>query len=42
MSKVLDTSPVTYRLRNMKDKYIICGFHKYELRKVKNTGTYQI
>ena len=42
MAKILDTKPITYRLRDTKDEEILGGFYDYELQKVKNTGIYQI
>ena len=43
MSKILDTIPITYRLRDTKDDEILGGFYEYELQKVRNTSEiYQI
>jgi hypothetical protein len=41
-SRLLDTTPITYRLRDMKDDEILSGFNEYKLQRVKNTGIYQI
>jgi hypothetical protein len=38
VSKFLDTKPITYRLRDMKDDEILGGFYDYELQKVGNSG----
>ena len=35
VSKILDTKPVTYRLRDTKDKDILGGFYDYEFHKSK-------
>ena len=41
--KILDTKPITYRLRDTKDEEILGGFYDYELQKVKNASEiYQI
>ena len=43
VSKILDTIPITYRLRDTKDDEILGGFYEYELQKVRNTSEiYQI
>ena len=43
VAKILDTKPITYRLRDTKDEEILCGFYDYELQKVKtNSEIYQI
>jgi hypothetical protein len=42
VSKLLDTTPITYRLHDMKDDEILGGSYDYELQKVKNTGIYLI
>jgi hypothetical protein len=36
VSKVLDTKPVTYHLRDIRDEEILGGLYEYELRKVKS------
>jgi hypothetical protein len=38
VSKILDTKPITYRLRDMKDEEILGVIYDYELQKFKNTG----
>ena len=43
VSKILDTTTTTYRLRDTKDDEILGGFYEYELQKVRNTSEiYQI
>jgi hypothetical protein len=43
VAKILDTKPLTYRLRDTKDEKILGGFYDYELQKVKkNSEIYQI
>jgi hypothetical protein len=43
VTKILDTKPITYRLRDTKDEEILRGFYDYELHKVKNNSEiYQI
>jgi len=43
VAKILDTKPITYRLRDTKDEEILGGFYDYELQKVKNASEiYQI
>ena len=42
VTKILDTKPITYQLRDMKDEEILGSFYDCELQKVKNTGMYQI
>ena len=40
--RILDNTPITYRLRDKKDVEILGSFYDYELPKVINTGMYQI
>ena len=42
VSRILDTKPIAYRSRDMKDDEILAGFCDYELQEVKNSGMYQI
>ena len=43
VAKILDTKPITHRLRDNKDEDILGGFYDYELQKVKNNSEiYQI
>jgi hypothetical protein len=43
VSKILDTEPTTYQLRDRKDDEILWGFYEYELQKVRNNcEVYQI
>lgn len=42
ISEILDTTPITYRLRDFKDELILGGFYDYELQEVKDTGRYLI
>jgi hypothetical protein len=42
-SEVLETKPVTYRLRDRKDEEIPGGFYDCDLKRVKNNyGIYQL
>ena len=38
VSKVLETKPLTYRLRDKKDDKILSGFYEYQLQKFRNNG----
>jgi hypothetical protein len=38
VAKILDTKPITYRLRDTKDEEILCGFYDYEQQKIRNTS----
>ena len=43
VSKILNTKPVSYRLRDSNDKGILSGFCDYKLQKFKkNSEIYQI
>ena len=41
-SRILDTTPITHRPRDLKENEILCGFYYYELQNVQNTEIYQI
>ena len=42
VSKVSDTNPVVFRLRDMKDEDILGGVYEYELKKIKKNGMHKI